>query len=448
MPLRRTFLTLLALSLSLCASPLRAMSIETVTGKSGVTAWLVEDPSLPVVTIHFAFAGGAALDPSGKGGVATMAAALLDDGAGPYGMAAFQGRLADLASAVGFDADQDNFLGTLRTLKKNLAPAAEMLRLALMQPRFAPDAIERVRSELAASLSHEQDDPRALASLLWMRAAFAPHPYARNIEGTPQSIAKIDRDDLLAFVSRRLVRAGLVIGVVGDVTPQELAPLLDRVFGGLPAGMPDAPVPDTKPAETGGFVVTRRAVPQSVITFGQAGPKRDDPDWYAALVVDEILGGGGFRGRLMRDIREKRGLAYGASATLEPFRHAGLLVGNVATENKNVAEVVALVREEWRHMHDEGPSATELAAAKSYLIGSFPLTLSSTGRVAAVLVAMQVAKLPIDYLDRRAALIGGVSLDEARRVARQMLDPTGLSFVVVGNPAGLVSGAPASRQPF
>jgi zinc protease len=446
--MRRTFLALVALLALLAAPAAEAMKIEPVTGKSGVSAWLVEDHSLPVVTIHFAFAGGAALDPSGKEGIAAMAASLLDEGAGPYDMAAFKGRLADLASEIDFDVDQDNVIGTLRTLKGNLRPAAMMLRLALTQPRFSPGAITRTRGDFAASLSHEREDPSALAGLLWMRSAFAPHPYARNIGGTPKSIALITRDDLVAFVNRRLTRAGLVIGVVGDVTPEQLAPLLDRVFGSLPAGAPDAAVPDARPADTGGLIVTRRPVPQSVITFGQVGPKRNDPDWYTALVVEEILGGGDFRGRLMRDIREKRGLAYGASATLEPFRHAGLLVGNVATANKNVAEVIALVRGEWRQMHDDGPTAAELAAAKSYLIGSFPLTLSSTRRIASVLVAIQVAKLPIDYLNRRAALIGAVTLDEARRVARRMLDPDGLSFVVVGDPPGLNSTGPAQSLPF
>ena len=184
--------------------------------------------------------------------------------------------------------------------------------------------------------------------------------------------------------------------------------------------------------------IRRTTVPQSAVTFGQAGPKRDDPDWYAARVVNDILGGGGFRGRLMKEIREKRGLAYGVSTELVSFRHAGLILGSVATENARLAQSIALIRAEWQHMRDEGPTDSELDDAKTYLIGSFPLTLDTSDRVASLLVEMQIEKLGIDYLDRRAALFDAVTLDQARRVAHRLLDPGGLSFAVVGDPADLI----------
>jgi len=196
-------------------------------------------------------------------------------------------------------------------------------------------------------------------------------------------------------------------------------------------------LPKTKLAENGGVLITRRPVPQSAVTFGQIGPKRDDPDWYAGRVVNDILGGGGFRGRLMRQIREKRGLAYGVSTELVSFRHAGLILGSVATENARVAQSIALIRAEWRRMRDEGPSEAELDLAKDFLVGSFPLTLDTSARVASVLVEIQLENLGIDYLDRRAALFGAVTLDQAKRVAHTLLDPDRLSFAVVGDPADL-----------
>jgi zinc protease len=198
-------------------------------------------------------------------------------------------------------------------------------------------------------------------------------------------------------------------------------------------------VPETRPAENGGLLITRRAVPQSAVTFGQIGLKRDDPDWYPARIINEILGGGGFRGRLMKEIREKRGLAYGASTELVSFRRAGLILGNVATANARVAQSIGLIRAEWRRMRDEGPSETELNDAKAYLIGSFPIALDTSHRVASLLVEMQIDKLGIDYLDRRAALFDAVTLDRARDLARQLLDPNGLSFAVVGDPVGLTA---------
>ena len=366
-----------------------------------------------------------------------MAAALLDEGAGPYDTAAFKTRLEDLVVDLRFETSRDEIGGGMRSLKSNLGEAVKLLRLALTAPRFEPSAIERVRGEIIASLSQQAQNPRSLSNRLWMRDAFEDHPYAGNVYGTVQSVGALTRDDLTGFVAQRLRRPGLVIGAVGDLTRDELSALVDKVFGGLPADGGAAQVPETRPAENGGLLITRRAVPQSAVTFGQVGPKRDDPDWYAARIVNDILGGGGFRGRLMKEIREKRGLAYGVSTELVSFRHAGMILGSVATENARVAQSIGLIREEWRRMRDEGPTEPELDDAKTYLIGSFPLTLDTSDRIAGLLVEMQIEGLGIDYLDRRAGLFGAVTLDQAHRVARRLLDPDGLSFAVVGDPADL-----------
>ncbi|TMK10615.1 MAG: insulinase family protein [Alphaproteobacteria bacterium] len=423
------------LSASAWVADAQAMQIQPVTGASGVEAWLVEDHSVPVVTIRFAFAGGAARDPVGKGGAASMVASLLDEGAGPYDSLAFHRRIDDLAGQLRFSAAQDEFDGSLRSLKQNLSDSADLLCLALAEPRFAAEDIERIRGETLAGLARQAKNPRSLSGRLWMHDAFEKHPYGSSVDGSEESVGAITRDDLAAFVGARFHRSGLFVGVVGDIDKTEAATLIDRIFGDLPKGADETEIAETKPLDDGALVISRAAVPQSVVTFGQAGPKRDDPAWYAAYVLNEILGGGGFRGRLMKEIREKRGLAYGVSTQLVPYRHAGLIVGNVATENGRVAESIALVREEWRHMREEGPTAAELENAKTYLTGSFPLGLDSTQHIAGVLVQMQQDKLGIDYLDRRASLIGGVTLDEARSVAKKLFDPGALSFAVVGDPA-------------
>jgi len=431
------FVAATLLSASAGVAGAQAMQIQPVTGASGVEAWLVEDHSVPVVTIRFAFAGGAALDAVGKGGAASMVASLLDEGAGPYDSLAFHRRLDDLAGQLRFSAAQDEFDGSLRTLKQNLSDTGELLRLALAEPRFAPEDIERIRGEILAGLARQAKNPRSLSGRLWMHDAFEKHPYGSSVDGSEESVAAITRDDLAAFAGARFHRSGLIVGIVGDIDKTEAATLIDRVFGGLPKGADETEIAETKPLDDGALVVSRAAVPQSVVTFGQAGPKRDDPAWYAAYVLNEILGGGGFRGRLMKEIREKRGLAYGVSTQLVPYRHAGLIVGNVATENGRVAESIALVRDEWRRMREAGPTAAELDNAKTYLTGSFPLGLDSTQHIAGVLVQMQQDKLGIDYLDRRASLIGGVTLDEAREVAQKLFDASALSFAVVGDPADL-----------
>jgi zinc protease len=431
------------LAASVFSGAAAAMPIQEVVGTSGVKAWLVEDHSIPVVTVRFAFPGGAALDPPGKGGTAWMAASLLDEGAGPYDTVIYHQLLDDLAGELRFSVGHDTFGGGLRMLKRNLKETTELLRLALTEPRFAPDAIERIRAETLAALSRQARNPRSLSSRLWMRDAFEDHPYGSNSEGTEKSVAAITRADLADFMTASLHRNGLVIAAVGDLTPDELRDLIDKVFGKLPAGDDAAQIADARPGDDGALVITRTAVPQSVVTFGQAGPKRDDPEWYAALVLNDILGGAGFRGRLMKEIREKRGLAYGVSTALMAFRHAGLILGSVASANDRVAESVALVRSEWQRMHDEGPTQAELDDAKTYLAGSFPLGLDSTQHIAAVLVQMQEDKLGIDYLDRRAELIGAVTLDQARTLAKKLFDPARLSFAVVGDPRNLEPTRPA-----
>ena len=438
-------LALLAGGLS--GAPAGAVTIQRVAGASGVEAWLVEDHSTTVVTLRFTFGGGTNLDLPGKDGTAAMAAGLLDEGAGPYDSIAFNRRLDELAAELSFSAGHDEFDGTLRILKGNLAETAELLRLALSEPHFAAEPVERIRGETLAMLARQARNPRSLAGRLWMSDVFEHHPYGRSTTGTPASVTAIGRADLADFAARQFRRGGLAIGAVGDITPAELAAAIDLVFGDLPQGGVDIAVPEASLTDTGDLVVSRAPVPQSAVTFGQAGLKRDDPDWYAALVLNEILGGGGFRGRLMREIREKRGLAYGVSTDLVPYRHAGLIIGSVATENARVAESIALIREEWQRMRDEGPSEAELQDAKTYLTGSFPLSLDSTRRIAGLLVRMQVNGLGIDYLDRRAELISGVTLDHARAVAKRLFDPARLSFAVVGDPAGLPTTRPARQPP-
>lgn len=411
-----------------------ATEVEAVTSPGGITAWLVEDHSLPVVTLDVSFRGGAALDPADKSGLATLTADLLDEGAGEFDSEVFQGRLEDLAASLDIDAAEDEIGISLHSISANLAPSLELLHLALTAPRFDAPAVARVRGQLLGEIERDRQRPQYIAGTLWFRNAFGDHPYARPRRGTPESVARIGVDDMRALVKSRFTRAALLIGVVGDVTPEALKRLLDRTFGDLPAEAAAGAVAETTVAAARPLLLARLPIPQSVVTFGQPGIKRDDPDWYAAYVVNHILGGGGFSSRLTKEVRVKRGLAYSIYSALDPLRHAGLIIGSVATENGRVAQSIEIIRAEWRRMRDDGPTAQELADAKTYLTGSFPLSLDSTGRIAATLVVIQRDRLGIDYLAKRNALIDAVTIDDARRVARKLLDPAKLSFVVVGSP--------------
>jgi zinc protease len=417
--------------------PARAVEVQRVVSPGGIEAWLVEDHSNPIISLELAFRGGAALDSQGREGLAVMVAGLIDEGAGELDSQAFRERLEDLSIRLSFDASLDQFDGTLRTLTEHRDTAFDLLRLALTAPRFDDGPVERIRGQILAGLRQSAEDPNEISSRTIMRLYFPDHPYGRPVEGTPESVAAIETADLKRFVAERFGRDMLKIGVVGDIDPETLAALLDRSFLALPAKAAAARVADTQPQAPGEVVVIEKSMPQSVVSFGHVGIKRADPDFYTAYVVNYILGGGGFSARLYEEIREKRGLAYSVYSYLSPLEHAGLVFGGVATQNGRVGESISLIRQEWARMAAEGPSAEELDAAKTFLTGSYPLRQSSSGRIAGMLLGIQLQDLGIDYINRRNSLIEAVTLEDARRVAKRLYDESLLTFVIVGLPDGV-----------
>ncbi len=422
------------------ALPARAVTVQDVQSPGGITAWLVEDHGLPMVSMEVVFRGGAALDTEDKAGLANFTASLLDEGAGAFDSTAFQSRLDDLASSLGFAADRDTVSVHLRTLSAHVGATFGLLRLALTAPRFDKEPVARVRGQILDALAREKRRPYAIASQLWWKNMFPSHPYGRSVLGTPASVAHITPADMRNFVHARFAKDALIVAVVGDITPAALKPLLDKTFGSLPDRAAPGRVADTVPRRSDAVMVADMRIPQSVVVFGQEGLKRDDRDWYAGLLVLDILSGSGLTSRLALEVREQRGLAYSVSASLDPLAHAAVILGQVASQNARVAQSIALIRGAWRRMRNQGPTAVELEAAKTYLTGSFPLNFDSTGRLARILASMQFEHLGIGYLYRRNALIDGVTPAQAKRVARRILDPDSLFFVVVGSPVNL-SGA-------
>lgn len=433
------WLSVLVLAIALlmgAALPAEAVEVQRVRG-GDVEAWLVEDHGNPLIAVRIAFRGGAAADPVGKEGLARMTAALLDEGAGELDSQAFQQRLNDLAIELSFSAGLDTLSGDMRTLTENRDAAFDLLRLALQQPRFDAEPIGRIRNQLQATIRREAETPSSVASERFFSALFPGHPYGRPINGTIDSLEAIDAGDLRGFAERRIARDALVIGVVGDITADQLAPLLEKTFGDLPAAAAPLAVADTTPVADGQVRVENKPVAQSTMVFGHQGPRRDDPDYYAATVVNHLLGGGGFTSLLYEQVREKRGLVYSVSTSLYPLDHAGLIIGSAASANERAAETVRIVRDQWGELAKGMITSQQLEDAKTFLTGSFPLRLTSSAQIAGILVGMQLDNLGIDYLDRRQALIEAVTLDHANRVAREMLDPAKLTFVIAGRPEGI-----------
>jgi zinc protease len=423
--------------LLLAPLPAQAIDIQPVTSPGGITAWLIEDHSNPLISLSFGFKGGAATDPIGKEGLATFISGMLDEGAGGIPSADFQKQLADHGIEFGFDASLDAFSGSLRFLTDDRDLSFDLLGLALTKPRFDEEPVKRMRGQFISGAAQDERDPESIAGRALNSIMFAGHPYARRSNGTPQSLAAITVDDLRGFVAANFVRDRLSVAVVGDVTPEQLKPLLDKAFGALPdKGAPIA-VPETKVDDQGGLAVIERDIPQTILLFGSPGIKREDPDFFAAYLVNYTLGGGGFSSRLMTEVREKRGLAYGINTDLVTLDHAGAIMGNAQTVAAKASEVIDLTRAEWTKMQQEGPTQAEIDGAKTYLLGYYAQNFSTTRSAAQTLLGIQMENLGIDYVTRREQEISAVTLDQAKAAAKRIFDPAKLVVVAVGQKDGL-----------
>jgi zinc protease len=406
-----------------------------VVSPGGIEAWLVEDHSMPLIAINLAFRGGSAADPADKAGLATLVSGLLDEGAGDLDSQAYQRKLSDLSIDLSFDAGLDEFRGSMRTLTAHRDEAFDLLRLALTQPRFDAEPVERVKGQILTIIAREAGDPDQIAQRAWWQTVFPDHGYGRDPMGTPDTLAKIDRDDLQGFTAGHFARDRMLVGVVGDITPADLAPLLDKTFGSLPAKGTADPVPEATLHGAGKTILIKKPVPQSVILLGGPGLKRADPDFYAASILMEVLGGG-FGSRLTREVREDRGLAYSIGAYLASYDKAALLLAQTATQNERAKESIEVIKQVWGELGKDGPTQKELDDARSYLLGSYALHFTNSLAIAANLVSLQLEDLPIDYPEKRIALFNKVTLDDMKRVGKRLLDPATLTWVVVGEPAG------------
>lgn len=433
----RALFILACLVLPGLALPAQAeLKIQEVTSPGGITAWLVEDHNIPFTALEIQFRGGSSLDQPGKRGAVNLMTALLEEGAGEMDSVAFAEARDALAAEFHFNANGDGLGISARFLTENRDAAVDLLQQALVRPRFDQDAVDRVRGQVLSILRSNEKDPNALASEAFDALAYGDHPYGSVGDGTIDSVTALTRDDILAAHAAVLARDRVFVAASGDITAEELAVLLDRLLGALPATGAAQPG-DAKLLFAGGTTVIDFPSPQSTVLFGQAGIARDDPDFFAAFILNEALGGGRFTARLMSEIREKRGLTYGIGTYLLNMDHADMLMGQFSASNDKVAEAIAVLRDEWKKTASEGISEAELEATKTYLVGSYPLRFNGNGAIAGILVGMQMDGLPIDYAVTRNAKIEAVTMDDIRRVAARLIDPDGLHFVVVGQPQGL-----------
>ena len=426
----------IALFLAVLAVPAHAIDIQAVTSPGGIKAWLVQDDTIPFVAVEFAFKGGASLDQPNKRGAINLMAATLEEGAGSRDSVAFAQAVEDLGARFSFDVGDDSLSVGMRALSENRDEAAALLAEALTQPRFDDAAIERVRAQVQSIIRSEATDPQSIAAKEMSRQAWGDHPYATSLNGTEDSVAALTRQDLVAAKNRVLARDRVVVGAAGDISPEELGLLLDKVLGGLPE-QGTAPLPEPARLQlTGGVTVIDWDSPQTVVSFAGPGLPIDDPDYFAAFVANHILGGGGFSSRLMEEIREKRGLTYGVGTTLATGVYGQTWRGGMAGSNATTGEAVDLIKAEWDRMA-QGVTDRELTDAKTYLTGEYPLRFDGNGSIAGILAGMQLIGFPIDYVNTRNAKVEAVTAEDVKRVAAELLAADKLRFVLVGRPEGI-----------
>lgn len=421
-----------------------AITVKAVQSPSGVETWLSEEHSIPIIAVNIAFPAGSSYDPSDKTGLATLVSSLLDEGAGDMPSEAFKQALESRAIRLSAAADRDYITVSMTTLKENADEAFRLLGLVLSHPRFDAEAVERMRVAILASLKQEDEQASTVASKSWFATYFGTHPYARSDSGTPSGVQAITIADIKTFATDHIVRDRVKMSVAGDITDAQLRGYIQQLFVSMPtktvALVPRAadsgkPVSNTIP----------RNEPAPVAMFGFAGPMRLDADFIPTFVANYILGGGGFSSRLMDEVRDKRGLTYGISTYIADYKSASLIVGSVQSEKGKILTAIDVTKSELARFARDGATAKELADAKTYLTGSYPLGLDSNAKIARTLNAYQRQGLTPDYVEKRNALIQGVTLAQVNAMAKKWYDPSKLVIVIAGTPDAAASSA-AGKQ--
>lgn len=415
-----------------------AVDIQEITTPSGIDLWLVEEHSIPFVAVDIHFVGGTNLDLPGKRGATNLMMALVEEGAGDLDAQAFQAAREALAASFSFDVYDDGASVSAKFLTENQDEAAALLTAAITNPRFDEAAIERVRAQVLSIIARDAKTPNRIAGKAFYSAAFGEHPYGSNLNGTVESVSALTREDLVTAHQNALAKSRAYVSVVGDITAADAANLVEEILSGIPENGPELPE-GVAFGLKGGTTVIDFSTPQSVALFGHAGIKRDDPDFFAAYILNTIIGGSGPQSILMDEVREKRGLTYGVYSYLVAKDHAEMMLGSVASANDRIAEAIDVIRAEWARVAEGGITQEQLDAAKTYLTGEYPLRFDGNDKISGIMVAMQVQGLEPDYVFNRNDYINAVTLDDINRVAAELLDPEALHFTIVGQPVGVES---------
>ncbi len=411
------------------------LPIKDIKTPGGLSVWLVEDHTLPVISVRFAFVdSGTALDPEDKQGLVRMLSNTMDEGAGELDSQSFQKSLADNSITLVYSATKDGFYGELKTLSRNKDKAFELLALSMNAPRFDEEPVARMRDGNLTRIKSSLSEPDWMAARLLNDKAFEGHPYSKNSGGTLSSLGKITADDLRNFKKSYLTKDRLRIAAAGDIDEKTLSAAIDKAFGNLSDKASVGVIADTIITNGGKVYLYEQPIPQTVIEVTGPAFDQKDKDYYALQLMNYVFGGAGFGSYLMDSAREQKGLTYGIYSNTQDMRHADTIGISTSTKNESVSEMLSIIKDQMAKMRDTKVSDQQLRDAKSYITGSIPLALTETDDISSMLLGLLANDLPIDYLDNFSTYINAVTADDIQRVAKRILKPESMLTVLVGKP--------------
>jgi zinc protease len=424
--------------------PLQAREVnfppyEIKSLKNGLQVVVVQHHEQPVVTLRLLVRAGGAQDPPRKQGVAALAAALLDQGAGTRSAAQIADSIDTIGGALSTGAGSDLSVADVLVMKDGLAFGFDLLSDVVRRPAFHQQELERQRQQALSGMRVNYEDPDSVASLVFDRLVYGFHPYGLPNTGTPESLAAITVDDLRAFHTTWFVPNNAILGIVGDITTAEALAAAEKAFGDWqPGELPTADHPAPPPPTRRLVVINKPDAVQTEVRVGHVALPRTHPDYLAFDLALKILGGEGAN-RLHQVLRSDRGLTYGASADLTSLRESGDFAAETDTRSDASGEVLRLIVDEIARLQRETVSVRELRSAQDYLAGKFPLTIETPGAIATQVLDVLFYGLPLGDIETYRQRVNAITPEDIQRVARQYLHPDRLSVVLVGNASAFTS---------
>ena len=408
-------------------------NIQTWQTDSGSKVLLVEAHELAMVDIEIMFDAGTARD-ADKPGLASLTNHLLSQGAAGKNVDEISDIFESLGAVYGSGVELDYASLSLRSLSDadKLETALNNLIDVLARPDFPADAFERERDRSLIGIASKKQSPSAIARDALYEALYGNHPYAQAMSGTEESVSALTVADLKAFYERHYLANNAVIAMVGDISREQAEDIANRLTADLPTAELPEPLPEVKPLQESKTISIPHPSGQVHIRMAQPAYARGHPDHFALYVGNHVLGGGGMVSRLFAEIREKRGLSYGASSYFNPLRKQGPFLAGLSTRADQTEEAIQVLRDNIKRFIEEGPTAAELEASKKNITGGFPLRIDSNSKILAYISVIGFYDLPLDYLDVFNSRIEAVTIEDIKRAFKNILDADRLVTVKVG----------------